>query len=190
MASEKSVKEKAAQVLKDLEKTGEAMLAELAEQYAKVKHKAGEMAENMSESVVDKTHEFHEKVTGEETKQQLRNLVQQIEESGRTAREGFSVRMEDLSQRVANAIESLKTPTQPKKKTSAKKKVARKKSTKKKTTRKKVAQKKATKQKTANKKAVKKKASKKKAAKKKASKKKAGKKKAAKKKAVRRKSPP
>lgn len=173
MASEKSVKEKAAQVLKDLEKTGEAMLAELAEQYAKVKHKASDMAENVSESVVDKTHEIHAKVTSEETKQQLRNLIHQIEESSQTARERFSVRMDDLSQRVANAIESLKTPTQPKKKKSAKKKVAKKKST-----RKKVASKK-----TARKKAVKKNSSKKKA-----TKKKTGKKKAAKKKAVRKKS--
>ena len=183
MASEKSVKEKAAQVLKDLEKTSEAMLAELAEQYAKVKHKAGEMAENVSESVVDTTHQIQEKVAGEETKQQLRNLIQQVEESGRTARESFSVRMDDLSQRVANAIESLKTPTQPKKKKSAKKKVAKKKLIRKKSTRKKVAKKKAISKKTAKKKAVKKKSSKKKA-----TKKKTGKKKTAKKKTVRKKS--
>ncbi len=182
MASEKSVKEKAAQVLKDLEKTGEAILAELAEQYAKVKHKAGEMAENVSGSVVDTTHEIQAKVTSEETKQQLRNLIQQVEDSGRTAREGFSVRMDDLSQRVANAIESLKTPTQPKKKKSVKKKVAQEKSTKKKSTRKKVAKKK-----TAKKKTVKKKSSKKKATSKKSTKKKTGKKKVAKKKAVRKK---
>ena len=173
MASEKSVKEKAAQVLKDLEKTGETMLAELAEQYAKVKHKAGEVAENVSESVVDTTHQIQEKVAGEETKQQLRNLIHQIEESGRTARQGFSVRMDDLSQRVANAIESLKTPTQPKKKKSAKKKAAGKKAAKKKATKKKTS---------------KKKSSKKKTTKKKASKKKTGKKKAAKKKVVRKKS--
>ena len=178
MASEKSVKEKAAQVLKDLEITGEAVLAELAEQYAKVKHKAGEIAGSVSESVVDKTHEIQEKVTGEETKQQLRNLIQQVEESGRTAREGFSARMDDLSQRVANAIESLKTPTQPKKKKSSKKKVAQKKS----------ARKKATGKKTTKKKAVKKKSSKKKATKKQATSKKTGKKKAGKKKAVRKKS--
>lgn len=168
MASEKSVKEKAAQVLKDLEKTAETMLAELAEQYAKVKHKAGEVAENVSESVVDTTHQIQEKVAGEETKQQFRNLIHQIEESGRTAREGFSVRMVDLSQRVANAIESLKTPTQPKKKKSAKKKAAGKKA--------------------AKKKVAKKKSSKKKTTKKKASKKKTGKKKAAKKRVVRKKS--
>jgi hypothetical protein len=184
MASEKSVKEKAAQVLKDLEKTGEAMLAELAEQYAKVKHKAGELAENVSESVADTTHQIQTKVAGEETKQQLRNLVHQVEESGRAARERFSVRMEDLSQRVANAIESLKTPTQPKKKKSAKKKV-----TKKKVAKKKVAGKKtAVGNKTARKKAVKKKASKKKATQKKSTKKQASKKKGGKKKAVMKKS--
>jgi len=159
MASEKSVKEKAAQVLKDLEKTGEAMLAELAEQYAKVKHKAGEIAENVSGSVADKTHQIQAKVAGEETKQQLRNLIQQVEESGRTARERFSVRMDDLSQRVANAIESLKTPTQPKKKKSAKKKLAKKKAVKKKSSKKK-----ATKKKTGKKKAAKKKVARKKSA--------------------------
>ena len=162
MASEKSVKEKAAQVLKDLEKTGEAMLAELAEQYAKVKHKAGEMAESVSGTVVDKTHEIQAKVAGEETKQQLRNLIQQVEESGRTARERFSVRMEDLSQRVANAIVSLKTPTKPKKKKSAKKTVAKKKTISKKTAKKKAAKKALSKKKATKKQAVKKKSAKKK----------------------------
>ena len=171
MASEKSVKEKAAQVLKDLEKTSEAMLAEMAEQYAKVKHKAGEMAENVSESVVDKTHEIQAKVTSEETKQQLRNLIQQVEESGRTAREGFSVRMDDLSQRVANAIESLKTPTKPKKKKTARKKAVKKKAAKKKTAKKKVAKKKAVKKKSVRKKTAKKKSKKKSARKKTARKK-------------------
>ena len=164
MASEKSVKEKAAQVLKDLEKTGEAMLAELAEQYAKVKHKVGEVAENVSGTVVDKTHEFQTKVTSEETKEQLRNLIQQVEDAGRTARERFSDRMDDLSQRVANAIESLKTPTQPKKK---KKKTAQKKAAKKQSSQKKASKKKVTKKKTGAKKAAKKKAVKKKSAKKK-----------------------
>jgi ABC-type transporter Mla subunit MlaD len=185
MASEKSVKEKAAQVLKDLEKTGEAMLAELAEQYAKVKHKAGEMAENVSGSVVDKTHEIHEKVTSEETKEQFRNLIHQIEESSRTARERFSESMDDLSQRVANAIESLKTPTQPKKKKSAKKKVARKKPVSKKAAGKKTAKKTAVKKKSSKKKAAKKKAVKKKTSKKKTGKKKIAKKKSARKKTAR-----
>ena len=152
MASEKSVKEKAAQVLKDLEKTGEAMMAELAEQYAKVKHKVGEIAENVSGTVVDKTHEFQSKVTSEETKEQLRNLVRQVEETGRTARERMSARMDDLSQRVANAIESLKTPTQPKKKKTAKKKVAKKKVASKKTAKKKAAKKKVVKKKSTMKK--------------------------------------
>lgn len=176
MASEKSVKEKAAQVLKDLENTGEAMLAELAEQYAKVKHKVGEMAENVSDSVVEKTHELQAKVTSEERKEQLRNLIQQVEDAGRTARERFTVRMDDLSQRVANAIESLKTPTQPKKKATkkkaTKKKVAKKKVAKKKTTGKKAATARTAKtkvvtKKTANKKTAKKKVSKKKVANKK-----------------------
>jgi len=162
MASEKSVKEKAAQVLKDLEKTGEAMLAELAEQYGKVKHKVGEIAENVSDTVVDKTHEIHAKVTSEETKEQLRNLVQQVEEAGRTAHERFSTRMDDLSQRVANAIVSLKTPTTPKKKKSA----AQKKVAKKKTISKKAAKKTVAKKKAAKKKAVKKKSAKKKPVKK------------------------
>ena len=180
MASEKSVKEKAAQVLKDLEKTSEAVLAELAEQYAKVKHKAGELAENVSESVVDRTHQIQEKVAGEETRQQLRNLVHQIEESSRAARERFSIRMEDFSQRVANAIESLKTPTQPKKKPSVKKKAAAKKSA-----TKKAAKKSATKKKVAKKKSVKKQATKKQALKKKTSKKKAAKTKVVRKKTVR-----
>ena len=173
MASEKSVKEKAAQVLKDLEKTGEAILAELAEQYAKVKSKASDMAENVSGSVADKTHEIQTKVTGEETKEQLRNLVKQVEDASRTARERFSTRMEDLSQRVANAIVSLKTPTKPKKKKPAQKKVAKKKTATKKTTQKKAAKKTATKKKIAKKKTAKKKIAKKKAVKKKSAKKKA-----------------
>jgi ABC-type transporter Mla subunit MlaD len=157
MASEKSVKEKAAQVLKDLEKTSEAMLAELAEQYAKVKHKVGEMAENVSESVADKTHEFQAKVSSDETKEQLRNLIQQVEDAGRTARERFNARMDDLSQRVANAIESLKTPTKPKKKKTNKKKVAKKKTASKTAAKKTATKKKATKKKAVKKKSVKKK---------------------------------
>ena len=156
MATEKSVKEKAAQVLKDLEKTSEVMLAELAEQYTKVKHKVGEMAESVSDKVVDTTHDFKEKVTSEDTKEQLKNLIQHVEESSQMARKRFNERMGDLSQRVANAIESLKTPTKPKKKKTTKKKVAKKKAVKKKSARKKTVKKKS-KKKSARKKTARKK---------------------------------
>ncbi|MBI1424277.1 MAG: hypothetical protein GC149_12475 [Gammaproteobacteria bacterium] len=142
MASEKSVKEKAAQVLRDLEKTSETILAELTEQYSKVKHKVGEMAETVSGKAVKTTNDLKEKVAGDETREQLRNLIQQVEESGKTARQRFNESMADLGQRVANAIESLKTPTTPKKKTTARKKVSKKKPAKKKSVTKKAASKK------------------------------------------------
>jgi ABC-type transporter Mla subunit MlaD len=152
MASEKSVKEKAAQVLSDLEKTSEAILTELAAQYSKVKQKAGEIAETVSEKAVKTTHDIKEKVTGDETKEQLRSLIQQVEESSKSARLRFTERMEDLSQRVANAIESLKTPTKPaKKKSAAKKKASRPKANKKQTKKKQSVKKKSDSKKTAKK---------------------------------------
>jgi len=161
MATEKSAKEKATQVLNDLEKTTEAILAELAEQYAKVKHRVGEMAESVSGKVVDKTHEFQEKVTSDETKEQLKNLIHHVEETSQAARQSFTEKMEDLSQRVANAIESLKTPTKPKKNKTTHKKAATKKSAKKKVARKKTGKKRVAKKKSNKKKTVRKKAAKK-----------------------------
>ena len=157
-SNKESIKARAKKVMDDLEKTGEVLLEEINEQYAKVKQKVSHYANNVADSTSSVTERL-----GGEARDRLSELVDDMEVTGTNLKASFNTRFDALREQLASTLEAMskatKPKTKPKKKT--KKKVAKKQTAKKKVVKKKVAKK------TAKKKVAKKKSAKKKAAKKK-----------------------
>lgn len=146
-----SAKNKGAKIIKEMEDAGETILKELGEQYGKVRNKVTEYAH----SVADTTAAVTEKVTGQETRDRLSVLAEDVEAAGEKILHQMNERITDLRNRVAASIEGFRSPPAKKaakkkvlKKKAAKKKVAKKKATKKKAVQKKSPAKKKAKKKT------------------------------------------
>lgn len=153
----RTMKGKTAKIIADMEEAKEALLKELGEQYGKVRNKVSEYAQTVANTTASVT----EKVSGQETRDRLSALAEDVEAAGEKILQQANERISDLRNRVAASIEGFRSP--PKRKT-AKKKTAKKKSVKKQTSKKKAAKKKAAKKKSVQKKTTAKKTAKKKAA--------------------------
>jgi hypothetical protein len=157
---------KAKQLLDEVEHTGEKVIDDVGGYLGVIRDKIAHLAHSVSETTVA----ARDRVVGEQTRQQLYDLLEEIEDVGVRVSKDVRGRVNTLYQRAVSTVETLRRPAPAKK--AAKKKAAKKKAAKKKATKKKATKKKATKKKAAKKKTAKKKAGKKKVARKKAAKRK------------------
>lgn len=171
----KSVRARAGEAMKEMEKMRELIMKELHEGFDIISNKVSSAAKSTSEM----TGNLRNHVSEIHPREYWDKMVKEIEELRHELANGVSDRFNQLRQATQNAVARPDKKTR--KKAATRKKTATKKGTKKKTTAKKSAKKKVTAKKSSKKTASKK------AAKKKTSKKKAGKKKVGKKKPVKKK---
>jgi hypothetical protein len=102
-AGRNPIKKNAAKVVVDVEKTGEAIVNELGDHYDKLRGKVAQFAKTVSETTVA----VKDKVTSQETRDQLAELVDDVEAAGVYVVGQINDRFGKLKVRVVNAINAL-----------------------------------------------------------------------------------